>query len=58
MCKGHACRMVHEEGYACRGGVHPGGACVQGGQTLPPPPVDTATEAGGKHPTGMHSCLT
>ena len=44
--------------------MHAEGACIQGGhafrggQTLPPPPVDTATEAGGKHPTGMHSCLT
>ena len=23
----------------------------------PPPPVDSATAAGGTHPTGMHSCL-
>ena len=22
----------------------------------PPPPLETATEAGGTHPTGMHSC--
>ena len=22
----------------------------------PPPPVETATEAGGTHPTGMHCC--
>ena len=23
---------------------------------LPPPPTETDTEAGGTHPTGMHSC--
>ena len=23
----------------------------------PPPPVEMATEAGGTHPTGMHSCI-
>ena len=32
----------------------PGGAWSQGGLVETPP---TATASGGKHPTGMHSCL-
>ena len=42
------------------GGVCPGGVIDTSGQTPPgqilPPPTETATEAGGAHPTGMHSC--
>ena len=40
-----------------RGGVHgPGGVCmVRGGAWSPP---ETATAAGGTHPTGMHSCFS
>ena len=33
-------------GHVVDGGVHP------------PPPLVTATEAGGRHPTGMHTCST
>ena len=32
------------------------GVCPQGGET--PPRVETATEAGSTHPTGMHSCFS
>ena len=35
-------------GVRSRGGMHGRGACVAG---------KTAIEAGGTHPTGMHSCL-
>ena len=35
----------------CRMGVHPPQAAT------PPHPHETATEVGGMHPTGMHSCL-
>ena len=42
---------VHGEG-ACMG-VCMVGVCVEGGMHA----GETATEAGGTHPTGMHSCL-
>ena len=41
---------VHRVGGAC----FRGGACSRGVPGADPP---TATGAGGKHPTGMHSCL-
>ena len=42
-------RVVGEcMGMYGRGGMHSRGACMVG---------ETATAAGGTHPTGMHSCL-
>ena len=43
------------------GGVYPsmngaGGSCPGGCLPPPPTPTQTAFEAGGTHPTGMHSC--
>ena len=41
------------------GGVSSGGMPANSGRGVPdgdPPPSRTATAAGGKHPTGMHSC--
>ena len=42
-----------------RGWVGWGGMCIPActAATLPPPQKQTATAAGGTHPTGMHSCL-
>ena len=40
---------VTEGGVCVAGGMHGRVACVAG---------ETATAAGGTHPTGMHSCLT
>ena len=37
------------------GGCTPPSKTPPPGQTPPPPPPPTATEAGGTHPTGMHS---
>ena len=37
------------------GGVYTPWADIPPGRQHPPPP-ETATEAGGTHPTGMHSC--
>ena len=42
-------------GGVCPGGVCPGDGLSGGGVYHPLP--KTATEAGGTHPTGMHSCL-
>ena len=44
----HGRGSVHSRGHVWQGCTW-GGACVAG---------ETATEAGGTHPTGMHSCLT
>ena len=48
--KGRACMAggMHGRGHAWWGLCMAGGACVAG---------ETATAAGGTHPTGMHSCL-
>ena len=37
-------------------GPHPGGCIPACTETDTPPPQQTATAAGGMHPTGMHSC--
>ena len=37
------------------GGVYPGESVCPGGDVCLP---EIATEAGGTHPTGMHSCFT
>ena len=42
------------------GGLHPGGGLHQGGADPPSPPWDSmgyGQQAGGTHPTGMHSCF-
>ena len=54
----------HDQGDLYPGGLHP---CIQGGLhpgrglgRPPPPPSDTigyGQQAGGTHPTGMHSCF-
>ena len=54
---------VSAPGVPARGGYLLGGACLGGARGLPGPgggavgdPPGMATAAGGKHPTGMHSC--
>ena len=45
-------------GVPAPGGSAPGGACSGGrGLWRPSPQKQTATDADGTHPTGMHSCL-
>ena len=40
-------------GACMAGGIHGRGPCVGGGSMA----GETATAAGGTHPTGIHSCL-
>ena len=46
--------QAHSQGEV-EGGLPGGGCLVPGGAWWRPP--QTATAAGGTHPTGMHSCL-
>ena len=49
---------MHGRGVRIMGGMH-GGGCVAGGAWQGGLHAgETATEAGGTHPPGMHSCLT
>ena len=50
------CPGLSAQGVSGQGGVWPGGYLPHPRQT-PPPPQEMATEAGGTHPTGMHSCF-
>ena len=64
--RGVGCAEVCVQGV-CAGGVCIGDVCVQGGgvfagdgmggvcSTPPPPPAEMATDAVGRHHTGMHS---
>ena len=57
-CRGWGVSL-HEMGRGCIPACN-GGVCLGSGRYNPPPPADTpqtATEAGGTHPTGIHSCL-
>ena len=50
---------VRGRGHAPQGGMHGWGACMVGGVRGREGAClagDTATAAGGMHPTGMHSC--
>ena len=48
---------MHGRGVRIMGGMH-GGGCVAGGAWQGGLHAgETATEAGGTHPPGMHSCL-
>ena len=54
MCGKAACVAggMHSRGHAWHGGVRGRGVCMVGGMV-----GETATVAGGTHPTGMHYCL-
>ena len=63
MCGKHAPRHTCPPGMHAPGHAHPLGACMPPGmhtsQARTPQPGTTrcAKQAGGTHPTGMHSCL-